>query len=48
MIRDVALSLLQVAGALLVLLGAFLVSIPVGIAVCGLALLTLGWALDRS
>lgn len=48
MIRDVALSLIQLAGVLLVLLGAFLVSIPAGIAVSGLALLTLGWALDRS
>jgi hypothetical protein len=38
----------QLVGIVLVLVGAFLTSIPLGIAVCGLALLALGWALDRS
>lgn len=38
----------QLVGIVLLLVGAFLTSIPLGIAVCGLALLALGWALDRS
>lgn len=39
---------LQIVGLILIALGAFLTSIPLGIAVCGLALLALGWGLDRS
>ena len=48
MVRDLALSALQVVGLVLLLAGAYLTSTPVGLAVTGLALLIIGWALDRS
>lgn len=45
--NDTIVVLLQLAGLGLLLLGFFLVSFPVGIAVTGLALLVIGWVLDR-
>lgn len=46
--RDLGVALLEVGGLGLLVVGSFLASIPLGIAVCGLALLILGLALDRS
>ena len=46
--RQLALSAIQIAGIVLLFAGAYLVSIPVGLLTTGLALLAIGWALDRS
>ena len=45
--RDILVGLIQLTGFALVIAGSFLIAPPVGIAVSGLALLAIGWALDR-
>ena len=45
--RGLVLTAVELLGLVLLLGGAFAYAIPVGIAVAGLALLAVGWALDK-